>query len=428
MPKPQNDPDVDEEDEVQDRPLNDSNKDEQGNAVGALGHQRIETPEPNTEGNAPVLNPSHIEHLHFAQAFINEVSRTTLDNGRLDDLTINNLRYPDEAPVNISDLDTHLSLNIFLSCKNTSEQTCTDVRDSILMCYPDSGILSYHNIKNLVAKITGVCAMPLLSTTICASMVAMLSQVHLLTYSHAMSAQSHTTILTSLPPQAKRFPSSKLVQFLLAHNYRLFINLCRGAHTIHYHHRKIMEIIEAFNTENPDEFVHDDIFFGEHILDLCKTFTEDDMTVVYSIDGAQLYQNKKSDTWIAFWIVMDIDPKTQYKNKCFIAALIIPGPNKPKNIDSYTFQSFHHLSALQHENDSTGLPVWDVEKECVVPSMIGLIGGLADAVGLTELDVLVGHHGAQGCQIGCEMMGMHKPNTGHYYAVHLTLVNANGPM
>ena len=116
---------------------------------------------------------------------------------------------------------------------------------------------------------------------------------------------------------------------------------------------------------------------------------------------------------------MDYDPKTRYKKKHVIPALIIPGPHKPKYIDSYTFRSFHHLSALQHENNGAGLPVWDAEKECVIPSKIGLIGGLADAVGLTELDGRVGHHGAQGCQIGCEMTGMHKPNSGHYYVVHL---------
>ena len=110
------------------------------------------------EGNAPVLDPSRIEHLRFAQEFSHEVSRATLNNGRLDNLTIDNLRYPDETPVGISDPDTCLSLNIFLSCKNASEQIYTDIRDSILMRYPCSGILSYHDIKNLVAKNAGVCA------------------------------------------------------------------------------------------------------------------------------------------------------------------------------------------------------------------------------------------------------------------------------
>ncbi|KAM6492149.1 hypothetical protein JOM56_011873, partial [Amanita muscaria] len=43
----------------------------------------------------------------------------------------------------------------------------------------------------------------------------------------------------------------------------------------------------------------------------------------------------------------------------------------------------------------------------------------ADAVGLTELDGRVGHHGAQGCRMGCDMKGRHKPSSGHYCAAHL---------
>lgn len=38
------------------------------------------------EGNAPVLDPSRIEHLRFAQEFSYEVSRANLDNGGFDDL------------------------------------------------------------------------------------------------------------------------------------------------------------------------------------------------------------------------------------------------------------------------------------------------------------------------------------------------------
>ncbi len=71
------------------------------------------------------------------------------------------------------------------------------------------------------------------------------------------------------------------------------------------------------------------------------------------------------------------------------------------------------------------ITVWDAEKEDVVTSCIALLGGLADAVGLVELDGRVGHHGAQGCRIGCKMTGMHKPNSGHYCAVHLSPSGAN---
>ena len=140
LPQPQYDSDVD-EDEIQARALNESDKDEQNNSRGVLGDERMETPEPNIKGNAPqveepghhVLNPSCIKHLHFAQEFIHQVSHATLDNGRLNDLTIDYLRYPEEGPVDISDPDTCLSLDIFLSCNNASEQTYTDIQQATLI-------------------------------------------------------------------------------------------------------------------------------------------------------------------------------------------------------------------------------------------------------------------------------------------------------
>lgn len=125
--------------------------------------------------------------------------------------------------------------------------------------------------------------------------------------------------------------------------------------------------------------------------------TAKDTTVMFSLDGAQLYQDKKSDTWIAVWIILDYNPSIHYKMKRVLPALIIPGPNKPKNLDSFMFRSFHHLSALQGKNGGSGLSVWDAGQNEIIQSRIIFILGTADAVGLTEIDGRVGHHGAHGC-------------------------------
>ncbi|KIK07040.1 hypothetical protein K443DRAFT_25755, partial [Laccaria amethystina LaAM-08-1] len=100
-----------------------------------------------------------------------------------------------------------------------------------------------------------------------------------------------------------------------------------------------------------------------------------------------------------------------YKKKCVLPAVVVPGPNKPKNPDSFLFQSFHHVSALQRENNGVGLHVWDGLKEETVNSRVIVILNTANAVALTELDGRVGHHGAQGCRLGCDMKGRHKPSS-----------------
>jgi len=167
--------------------------------------------------------------------------------------------------------------------------------------------------------------------------------------------------------------------------------------------------------------VYDDIFSGSKFLDFAEQVQlgPNDTTVTLSLDGVQLYQNKKSDTWIAIWIINDYDPMTRYKKKHVLPALVIPGPNKPKNVDSFMYGSLHHLLALQHENEGRGLQVWDARMKETILTRIFFLFATADALGLPEIDGCIGHHGNHGCRMSCGMKGRHKPNSGHYYAAHL---------
>ena len=109
-----------------------------------------------------------------------------------------------------------------------------------------------------------------------------------------------------------------------------------------YRDKKTQEILKNLDpTKNldPDDFIYDDLFSGSDILDLIENLqlTSDNTTVFYSFDGVQLYQSKKSDTWIGIWIVDDYSPGSRYKKKHVLPAVVIPGPNKPKNPDSFLF-------------------------------------------------------------------------------------------
>jgi hypothetical protein len=190
-----------------------------------------------------------------------------------------------------------------------------------------------------------------------------------------------------------------------------------------YFDRKMKEVTETLNDfrTNAHNIVYDDILCGSEKRDLANhiRITGDDTIISSSLDGAQLYQNKKSDTWISIWILNNFSPDQRYQKKRVLPGTIIPGPNKPKIIDSYLYRGIHHVAALQHEHNGTGLCMWDAAASKVIQSRIILALSTADAVGMTETDGRVGHHGAHGCRLGCPMKGRHKPNTGHYFAVHL---------
>ena len=117
---------------------------------------------------------------------------------------------------------------------------------------------------------------------------------------------------------------------------------------------------EELNRERDDTYVFDDIFCGSDYLNAVENgdIKDHDMVVMLSIDGAQLFWNKKSDCWIYIWIILDLTPDECYKIRNIVPGGIIPGPGHPKNLDSFLFPGLSHVSAIQKE----GLKIWDAYK------------------------------------------------------------------
>jgi len=138
-----------------------------------------------------------------------------------------------------------------------------------------------------------------------------------------------------------------------------------------------------------------------------------------SVDGAQFYKNKQLECWIYIWIIVDLSPENRYKIRNILPRGVIPGPNSPKNIESFLFPGLAHVSALQRE----GLPIGDGFNRRRALAFIFLLLVLADAVAMAELTGSVGHHGLKGCRLLCGFAGRNKPKGSHYYP---TLLRPHG--
>jgi hypothetical protein len=141
--------------------------------------------------------------------------------------------------------------------------------------------------------------------------------------------------------------------------------------------------------------------------------SEDDILLLFSADGAQLYRHKDSDTWMATFTILNLPPDMRYKMSRMLPQVFIPGPNKPKQMDSFLFRTFHHVSALM----KSGLRIWDAAQNRVFTSKIHLVFAAADGPGLTALDGGVGHSGACGCRLHCPFPGRLQVGGSHYYPV-----------
>ena len=376
--------------------------------------------EVNEDNSIPGPQPpagSRIESIKICQEFISQLSSASLDNGKLDAPTLDRLRNPVEGNYDISDKDTRLSLDLFLATDNASDAVYNSVRDAIHRHSPNIHVLSLYHVKELASEITGVVSVP---DRMCIdSCVAFTGPYSDLEACPICGEPSYDPL--ELAESGKKVARKEACTFLLGPQLQALRRGKEGSAALGYRNKKTKAVFEALENMTAEEFVHDDIFTGSEYINLVERLdlTSDDMVVSFSLDGAQLYQNKKSDTWIGIWIVAEYDPTTRYKKKHILPALIIPGPSKPKNLDSFIFRSFHHFSALQREQGGKGFRSWDGLKEAVISSRLILAFATADALGLVELDGRVGHHGRHGCRFGCEMQGQHKPNSGHYFAAHL---------
>jgi hypothetical protein len=97
--------------------------------------------------------------------------------------------------------------------------------------------------------------------------------------------------------------------------------------------------------------VYNNVYCSSILLDAAQQgdLSPNDTVLMLSINGAQLYESKQSDCWIYIWVLLDLAPDLHYKKKYVLPGGFIPGPKKPKNMDSFVFTGLHHLSALQKD-------------------------------------------------------------------------------
>ena len=89
----------------------------------------------------------------------------------------------------------------------------------------------------------------------------------------------------------------------------------------------------------------------------------------------------------SIWVIFDRSPDTRYRKKHSLLGVVIPRPNKPKNLDSFMFPSYHRIAALQNE----GLCIWNASTNRSYLSNLFVALSTADGPGLAYLNGLVGH-------------------------------------
>jgi len=218
-----------------------------------------------------------------------------------------------------------------------------------------------------------------------------------------------------------RKPRKQFSTILLGPQLQALYRDPEKANEMDYRRDYTHHVFEKLRQNDGVQDVYNDFFDGLEYLEAVQTgkIKNEDIVLMTSIDSVQLYRNKQLDCWMSIWVIFDRSPDTRYRKKYVLPGVVIPGPNKPKNLDSFMFPSYHHVAALQNE----GLRIWNASTDRSYLSNLFVALGTADGPGLAYLNGLVGHHGKNGCHLYCGLQGRHNEGAPHYYPVLKKPVN-----
>ena len=393
-------------------------------------------PPPDSDGEDPPLSDSDEEEPPGTDSDENDPSvtrddmKTTLEFIRmLETATLDTQFSPDELeafqnPQEISsspsdDPDLLLSISNYVANLNASQKIYIQNRLNLLRRFPGTKVLSYDQVERRVSNLSGISTWQHdMCIDSCAGFTGPFATLEECPKCHKPRYDPRELEKSN---GKKKVPQKTFTTFPLGPQLQARWKSPDMAQKMHYRRDKTEEIFREHNEGTANSY--DDILSRSAYLDAVEDgrIKDRDTVLMLSMDGAQLLRNKKSDCWIYIWILLDLAPNQHYKIRNIIPGGVIPGPGKPKDIDSFLFPGLAHVSALQRE----GLHIWDGYDRVAALSFLFLLLILADAVAMAELTGSVGHHGRKGCRLLCGFFGRNKPHGSHYYPALLRPLNSN---
>lgn len=361
---------------------------------------------------------ARLHELQVSQAFIEALRVAKLDESNLSAATIARLRTPSHEPHAITELE-RAALRMFLARGDASEENYMDHREAMIKLHKeDAALPTYEQLKVLVAELTGIHA---LREDMCINSCIAYTGPFAAREDCPYCSEPRYDLVQTARTRSK-VARRTFHTFPLGPQIQAMYSSPENAEHMGYRAAVTRDILGHDLSEIK---VLDDIYHGSEYLDAVQReeIGYDDTVVMLSLDGAQLYESKRSDCWFYVWVLYDLSPDRRYKKRYVVPGGVIGGPNKPKNVDSFLFPGLHHVAALQREKD--GLKIWNAHLKCETCSKIYVLFATADGPGMTYLNGLVGHQGCHGCRLYCGMPSRYKPAASTYYPAMLRPHNYN---
>lgn len=378
---------------------------------------------------------------HYLQ-FIGLLQNATIDNDFIDDELKYQLRNPPRDVIDLSnDQDLVFSLETFIAI--SSRQSYERIRSAYGKRHPESNFSSFDRLKTKIRNLTGSFHILSLITFVHQSSIypgvasitthMCINSCHAFTgpfkdFEECMMCNEPRFDLAKLEASngRKKVPRREFHMIPTGPFIQALHRCPEVTESMKHRALRTDELVrEAANrgASHPETF--DDMLCSTTYIEAIARgdITDNDTVLMLQIDGAQLYAHKQSDAWICILVLLDLPPELRYKKRFVIPVTVIPGPHKPKHIESFLFPTLHHLAALQND----GLKIWNCLTYKVVICRPWLFATGADAPGSAQVSRIVPPNGVLGCRYRCKKKGRRKPGKSMYYPALLRPNNYTVP-
>ncbi|GET53357.1 transposase domain-containing protein [Rhizophagus irregularis DAOM 181602=DAOM 197198] len=162
--------------------------------------------------------------------------------------------------------------------------------------------------------------------------------------------------------------------------------------------------------ECDDEY--SDIFDGDLYKELVEEgfFSDErDIALIGSTDGYQIFRQKTDSCWILMFINANLPPTIRVKKENLLISAIIPGPNQPKDFNSFLRPIIDELKVLQE-----GVSIYDalLKENFILRCHVVMWTG--DMPAVSKLMCMTGHNAYLGCRY-CYLKGVYSEESRHVY-------------
>ncbi|KAF5344461.1 hypothetical protein D9758_014125, partial [Tetrapyrgos nigripes] len=318
---------------------------------------------------------SQIEAVKIAQEFIHALHGASLENGDLDPNSLTALLNPADSGLKVNpDKERILLLCLRLyQIKSQTQHSYTATINALKLAWPNEEFFSYEQIRQRAHKLSSL--HPIVHDMCSNSCLRFTGPFAKLDSCPECGAPCNNA-QTGKPQPFYTLPVGPQVQAM-------------------WRDPETAEGMQSFYTRAK-----------EALMEYERT------SQLKEFDDISLYRNKTSDCWIYVWLVLNLPVDKRYKKKYVLYGAVIPGPNKPKNPDSFLFPGLHHIEAI---NKGGGLMVWDAPHNIIFASTLFILFATADGPGMVYFNGMVGHTGKNGCRFWCGLIGRHKEGASTYF-------------